>query len=127
VALLQELVAETRLSLKEQQAVAVAPLRALFDAAVEQGGSAVVEDACVLRAFGHVGASSTMQELWRGVIARLTPAAGASALERAALAHFAVHGNLAARLIQAHQRGADLDTIYRRLVDDMVANRMFGP
>ncbi len=125
IALLRELVAEANLSLAEQQTAQVEPLRALFDAAVEQGSGAVVTDPLILRAFGHSGASATMLELWREVAKRLDPCAAGSVNEKEALAVILQHGPLAERLQRAHAAGQSLDAIYRRLADGIESNTMF--
>jgi glutamate---cysteine ligase / carboxylate-amine ligase len=126
IASLQELVAEIHLPLAEQQTAQVEPLRALFDAAVEQGSGAIVRDPLVLRAFGHRSESATMLDLWRGVVQRLDPCATASAVERTALETIMTHGTLADRLRRAHGAGESLDAIYRRLADGVEFNLPFG-
>ncbi|WP_221029694.1 glutamate-cysteine ligase family protein [Actomonas aquatica] len=125
IAVLRELVAETKVSLAEQQTAQVEPLRALFDAAVEQGSSAVVTDPLLLRAFGHTGEKATMLELWREAGQRLNPCATTSAAEQNALAVILEHGPLAERLQRAHQTGESLDAIYRRLAAGVATNTMF--
>lgn len=126
VALLRELVAETQLPLAAQQAVEVEPLRAIFDATVEQGGAAIVSESAVLRAFGGAEATVlTAAELWTLAIGRLGPVADASPAEQAALAVMQQHGNLAGRITRALATGASLDAVYRRLADGMEHNTMF--
>ena len=126
IALLKELVAETHLPLAEQQVVAVEPLRALFDAAVEQGSGALVSEPTVLRAFGHASDQpATMADLWRSVVARLNPCARASTVEQNALQVIMEHGTLASRLRRAHEQGEPIDTIYRRLAEGIASNTMF--
>ncbi len=126
VALLRELVAETRLPLVEQQPVAVAPLKTLFDACVEQGEQALVTEPTVLRAFGADDAAPrTAGELWQLAVARLDPCRDASAVEREALGVLIKHGPLARRLERAHAAGEPLAAIYRRLADGMATNTPF--
>ncbi len=127
IALLRELVAETRLPLAEQKVVPVAPLRALFDQTVERGGEAWVQEPTLLRAFGADPSGATAAELWRGVIQRLRPVEQASGAEQAALAVIAEQGTLAQRILAARESGVSLDDIYRRLADGVSGNTMFIP
>lgn len=125
VALLQELVAETHVSLVEQQAVEIDPLRALFDATVECGGGVEVADETVRRAFGCSAAEITARELWTLTMDRLRPTAQASAAEQQAMAVLRDHGTLADRMLVALKGGEPLTAIYRRLADGMATNTVF--
>ncbi|MCF3651125.1 glutamate-cysteine ligase family protein [Synoicihabitans lomoniglobus] len=126
IALLRELVAETHVPLAAQQSIDVEPLRALFDATVEQGAAALVAEPTVLRACG-VATPVSAGELWRQVIARLDPCATASPAEQNALAVIAAHGPLAGRMTRAFEAGETLDSIYRRLATGVATNAMFQP
>jgi len=128
VALLQELVTGTTVPRADQQAVAVEPLRAIFDATVEQGGAALVAEPTVLRAFGILaGEPATAAELWTVALRRLDPAAAASPAEQAALAVLLEHGNLASRITRALEGGETLPEVYGRLADGVERNAMFLP
>ncbi len=127
VALLSELTAETHLSLAAQQAVPVAPLANLFNAAVEQGGAAVVADPTMLHVAGlppdqPVGA----MDWWRAVITRLDPCRDASPAEQEALGIYLREGPLAARLVQAFRSGRSIPDLYRELAAGAPANRVFA-
>lgn len=125
IALLRELVAETHLSLAEQQLVAVEPLRALFDATVERGPGVIVANETVCRAFGATGEATSARELWRKAIDRLQPTATASAAEQQALQMLLGQGTLAERLVAAHQSGESLAEIYHRLAPGIGTNTVF--
>jgi glutamate---cysteine ligase / carboxylate-amine ligase len=127
VALLQELVAETNLSGTAQRAWPVAPLRAWFDATVERGGDALVDDAALRRAFGVAGNVVTVRQLWGAVIDRIGPTLVLSPAEAQALATIRKHGCLADRLRQAQAAGESIDAMYRRLAAGVPANRPFLP
>ena len=127
IALLRELVSETRVPLAEQKIVPVKPLKALFDAAVDQGGDAMVTELTVLRAFGADANGASAAELWRGVIERLRPVEHASGIEQEALAVICSHGNLAKRILKARDQGESIDSIYRRLAAGVGTNTMFMP
>ena len=127
IALLRELVSETRVPLAEQKIVPVKPLKALFDAAVDQGGDAMVTEPTVLRAFGADANGASAAELWRGVIERLRPVEHASGIEQEALAVICSHGNLAKRILKARDQGESIDSIYRRLAAGVGTNTMFMP
>lgn len=125
VAWLQELVAEKRLSLAEQQAIEVEPLRRIFDATTEQGGAALIRDPLLLRASGVRAAEISAWDLWRAVIDRLQPTQNASAAEQRALATFYESGSLADRLRAAYDSGEPVMSIYRRLAEGLCPNVPF--
>ena len=125
VAWLQELVAEKRVSLAEQQALAVEPLRHVFDATAELGDTAMIRDSVLLRASGVSAKEISAHDLWRAVIDRLQPTQNASASEQRALGTFYEAGSLAARMRAAHHAGESLPDIYRRLADGLCANTPF--
>ncbi len=126
VALLKELVGERHLTLAEQQAVPVAPLAALFNAAVEQGESAPIGEPAVLRAGGLPDDPAVKAgDWWRQVIARVDPCRGASAAEQNALQTYLEKGTLARRLESAFCAGEPLDTIFRRHAAGAPVNRAF--
>lgn len=131
IALLRELVAETRLSLAEQQAVSVARLVSAWEAAVEQGGRAVVEDELLRRVFGVApeGTELTARDLWAAVMGRMDWAVGAGPAERAWAELYGREGTLADRIVAA--LGADPDAAaIRRVYGDLAecpgSNRLFG-
>lgn len=127
VAWLQELVAETHLSLADQQALAVAPMKQWFDATVERGGDVPVDDARIQRAFGAPAEVTTVQQLWHVVMDRLAPGIAFSTAERAAFATLRQHGGLADRMTRAFRAGESLDSLYRRLATGLPANQPFLP
>ncbi|MCP5529340.1 MAG: glutamate--cysteine ligase [Opitutaceae bacterium] len=128
VALLRELVAETQLPLAAQQAATVDELAPVFNRCVEQGDAALITEPVILRAFGCTADAATAHDLWRGVIARLNPAAAATPAEQQALQTYVAHGTLARRITMALGSSPTPETItllYRRLADGLVANRSF--
>jgi carboxylate-amine ligase len=127
IALLRELVDEIRVSLAEQKVVPVKPLKALFDATVDQGGEAMVTEPTVLKAFGADANGVPAAELWRGVIERLGPVEHASGAEQEALAVICTYGNLSSRILSAQAQGESIDSIYRRLAAGVGKNTMFLP
>lgn len=127
VALLQELVAETRLPLAAQQAATVDALAPAFNRCVEQGESAWITEPVLLRAFG-CAQPATAHDLWRTVIARLNPVACATPAEQAALQTYVAHGTLATRIIAAlgpNPDAAAITALYRQLAAGISPNRIF--
>lgn len=131
VALLKELAAETHLPLAAQQAVPVEPLAKLFNACVEQGDAAIVDDATLLRALGCADlVAPTAHNVWRRIIARLDPLKGAPAAERAAQKAYLDHGTLARRIVAAlpaNPTASDLRAVYARLAEGLEVNAAFVP
>ncbi len=126
VALLRELVAETRLPLAEQQAVPVAPLAQVFNATVEQGESAPIHEAVLLRAAGLApDRTVSAGDWWRRVITQLDPGANASPAEQRALEVYLREGTLARRLGKAFRSGQSIDAIYRQLAEGAAENQIF--
>lgn len=130
VALLQELVAEKQMPLATQQAATVDELAPVFNRCVEQGDTALITEPVLLRAFGCAAKSATAHDLWRGVVARLNPAARATAAEQRALETYAAHGTLARRLAAAlgpNPTAATITAVYRRLAAGIATNESFTP
>jgi len=130
VALLRELVAETHLSLSEQQAASVDELAPVFNRCVEQGEDAIITEPVLLRAFGCDAKSARAHDLWRGVIARLDPAAKATAAEQTALQTYMTHGTLARRITQAlgsNPTPVAIDALYRQLAVSISQNQNSVP
>ncbi len=129
VALLKELVAETHLSLAEQQSVQVEPLAKLFNRCVEEADAALVEDPTLLRALGCADlVSPTAHNVWRQIIVRLNPLRDASPAEQAAQKVYLDHGTLARRIVSALPSApttADLTKLYTRLADGLETNTPF--
>ncbi len=128
VALLRELVAETLLPAAEQRAVPVVPLAQVFNATVEQGERAPINEAVLLRAAGlPPDRTVSAGDWWRSVITRLDPGANASPAEQRALEVYLREGTLARRLEKAFRTGRPIDAIYRQLADGASENQIFTP
>ncbi len=134
VALLRELVAETHLSLAEQQPVTVDELAPIFNACVEQGDGATITSPVVQRAFtGRAEGTDalTAHDLWRSAIERLDPAAHATAAEQTALRVWTEQGTLARRMVAAWggapaPDAAAREALYRALAAGASGNVIFG-
>jgi gamma-glutamyl:cysteine ligase YbdK (ATP-grasp superfamily) len=124
IAVLKDLVAESRVPLAAQKLVPVAPLRRLFDATVAEGEAAMVTDTLLLQAADGRG-TLTAGEWWRRQIERLNPAGGASPEEQAALETYVRAGMLSRRLTEAHRAGRSVEDLYRRLADLAEENQVF--
>ncbi len=126
VAVLRDLVAETRVSHAAQRAAGTTPLRSLFEETVRVGEDAPVTDPLLLASAG-LGGPVTAGRWWRAQIERLDPVAGASSAERRALETYVRAGTLSRRLRTAYEAGLPLATIYQALADGAPENRPFAP
>lgn len=118
VALLRALVGERWSSTAQQQAMPVAPLAALFDAAVRDADATHVADASYLACFG-LRAPMTAGEMWRRLVPQTWPAAPP------ALTTLLERGPLARRILSHLDTGASLESTYAALCDCLHTGRLF--
>ncbi|MBI2825737.1 MAG: glutamate--cysteine ligase [Planctomycetia bacterium] len=146
VATIRALVEERFRGFDEQQMWPTERLEAIFLAAIKDGERAIVDDAEFLRAFGVIGNSTTLGELWQHIDESLGNWAGKSAEARCALELIHREGPLARRILTAlgggsagvspsRGRGASTGTIsreqlrevYGRLCDCLARGKSFLP
>lgn len=127
VAVLRALVEEYWSATAHQQAWEVAPLYGLYQAAVRDGDSAVLQDRRYLEMFGFPerGACRVV-DLWQHLMESVLEDAAAEVFWR----HYYAHGCLARRLRTAAGAApttAQLHAVYRRLCECLTAGVLFEP
>ena len=128
VHVLRALVEERWQPVSRQQAWGVEPLRALLLSAARDAEAARIDDADYAAAFGYRGPlPCTARDLWRHLAAEAVPR---HADYTPVLELLLEEGSLARRLLAAAGREPDratLAAVYRKLCDNLAANRPFVP
>lgn len=132
ISVLKGLVAEQWVSLSEQQAMPVEPLRDVLLATIREADQASITDACYLRLLGFDGDEPiAAADVWRDLIDRCSPLPTApSDVEAQALQVLLRHGPLARRLMTALGANPDRDClgrVYRQLCNCLRQGEVYIP
>ena len=125
VAVIRELVTETRATREAQQAWHESQLAGIFTTVLREGRGCLIDDARYLAMFGVDAASMTVGELWRTLAERLIPGQNEA---WSALQVIFDEGPLARRLLAALGDDPDRDrlaAVYRELCDCLQEGTLF--